>query len=75
MHDCPKLVEVEKMFTLKPIEKIDMEMMQNLGLDDIEPVKCLNVKLLNLMTGEASNFPIQVVTSLSFFLSLFTYPL
>ena len=66
MFGCPKLVEVEKMFILEPIEKIDVEMVRNLGLDNVEPVKSLRVKLLNLMTGEANYFPIQVVISLSF---------
>jgi Leucine-rich repeat (LRR) protein len=64
VHGCPKLVEIEKMFTLQPIEKIGVEMMQNLGLDNVESVKSLKVKLLNLMTGEANYFPIQVIISL-----------
>ncbi|CAL5378160.1 unnamed protein product [Camellia sinensis] len=49
-YGCVKLVEVEGMFKLESIDKIDSETMDNLGLSQLESMDCLDMKLLSNLT-------------------------
>ncbi|XP_028079721.1 probable disease resistance protein At4g19530 [Camellia sinensis] len=49
-YGCVKLVEVEGMFRLESIDKIDSETMDNLGLSQLESMDCLDMKLLSNLT-------------------------
>ncbi|KAL7235587.1 hypothetical protein ACSBR1_018975 [Camellia fascicularis] len=49
-YGCVKLVEVERMFKLESIDKIDSEIMDNLGLSQLESMDCLDMKLLSNLT-------------------------
>ncbi|THG12083.1 hypothetical protein TEA_027175 [Camellia sinensis var. sinensis] len=59
--DCEKLVEVQGMFKLEPIGNAGAEMINKLGLVDLESMGSLEVELLNNMTFTRKKGPLQVL--------------
>ncbi|XP_057500343.1 disease resistance protein RPP2B-like [Actinidia eriantha] len=49
-YGCPKLDWVEGLFKLEPIEKIDSEIVNNMGLAHLESMGSLDMKLFNNLT-------------------------
>ncbi|CAL5340923.1 unnamed protein product [Camellia sinensis] len=57
--DCEKLVEVQGMFKLEPIGNAGAEVINKLGLVDLESMGSLEVELLNNMTSTRKKGPLQ----------------
>ncbi|PSS19001.1 Disease resistance protein like [Actinidia chinensis var. chinensis] len=63
MHKCEKLVEVQGIFTLKPIGNVNPQIIKHLALDlfKLESMGNLDLKYHNEMTGVITNGPVQVL--------------
>ncbi|PSS19009.1 Disease resistance protein like [Actinidia chinensis var. chinensis] len=63
LHICEKLVEVQGIFTLKPIRNVNPETIKHLALNlvKLESMGNLDLKYLNEMTGCITNGSIQVL--------------
>ncbi|KAL1831409.1 hypothetical protein ACET3Z_001060 [Daucus carota] len=58
---CKKLLEMEKRFKVVPLEKMDLEMIKNCGIDDVESKKRIQIRLYNKSTLTETSCPIQGV--------------
>ncbi|XP_057498759.1 disease resistance protein RPV1-like isoform X2 [Actinidia eriantha] len=62
MHNCEKLVEIQGIFTSKPIENVNPEIIKHLALnsDELKSRGNLELKFYNYITG-ITNGPVQVL--------------
>ncbi|GFY94383.1 disease resistance protein (TIR-NBS-LRR class) family [Actinidia rufa] len=59
VSDCCKLVEVQGLFKLEPIGDFLPEMINNLGLSNLESMRNIEVELFNNMTKTRMKCPVQ----------------
>ncbi|KAK1381246.1 TIR domain-containing protein [Heracleum sosnowskyi] len=58
-HKCDKLLEMDGVFKVVPIEKIDSELINNCGIYDVESMKTIQIRLYNNYTFADTRCPIQ----------------
>lgn len=59
---CEKLLEMEGTFKVVPIGKIDPEFIKDCGIDDVESMKKIQIRLYNNYTCIETRCPVQVTT-------------
>ncbi|KAK9944963.1 hypothetical protein M0R45_010501 [Rubus argutus] len=57
--DCTELVEVERLFTIKPLRSVDIEMIKYMGLYDFESIESTQVEMTNCLTHTTRTGPLQ----------------
>ncbi|XP_061991608.1 disease resistance protein RPV1-like isoform X1 [Rosa rugosa] len=61
--DCKKLVEVESLFTIKPLTTTDIEMIKDMGLFNFKSIgSYAEVEMINYITNTTKKVPIQVLS-------------
>ncbi|WOH13502.1 hypothetical protein DCAR_0833012 [Daucus carota subsp. sativus] len=59
---CKKLLEMENLFKVVPIDEIDPELINNCGIYDVEFMKTIQIRLYNGYTSAERRCPIQVIS-------------
>ncbi|XP_070673132.1 disease resistance protein RPV1-like isoform X1 [Malus domestica] len=56
---CKNLVEVQSLFNIKPLRRVDIEMIRDMGLFNLESVGTTEVEMTNYLTRTRRKGPIQ----------------
>ncbi|XP_063938964.1 uncharacterized protein LOC135148307 [Daucus carota subsp. sativus] len=60
-YKCEKLLEMESLFKVVPIDEIDPDLINNCGIYDVESMKTIQIRLYNSYTFTERRCPVQGV--------------
>ena len=62
LYNCEKLLEMDYIFKIAPIDEIDAEFISNCGICDVESMKIIQIRLYNGFTAVETRCSIQVIS-------------
>ncbi|CAL1385157.1 unnamed protein product [Linum trigynum] len=67
VHGCERITEIGGLFRLEPLSSIDSEVLNNLGLFDLESFEGIEIEMSNALSCTTIKTPIQVLQECNIF--------